>query len=131
MNDPQPEGHMASYIGRRKFLATIGGAASWPLAARGQQVGKLPSIGFVGSDALAWRPWTAAFAARLHDLGWIEDRTIAIEYRWSAGRPDRVAEFVAEFLRLKVDLIVTNDNAAARVTQATSCVPIIFVLADA
>jgi len=81
---------------RREFMSLLGGAvAAWPLAARAQQAGKVPSIGFVGSDASAWRPWTAAFAARLHDLGWIEDRTIAIEYRWSAGRPDRVAEFVA------------------------------------
>jgi len=121
---------MASYIARREFLATLGGAVAWPLAARAQQAGKLPSIGFVGSDASAWRPWTAAFAARLHDLGWIEDRTIAIEYRWSAGRPDRVAEFVAEFLRLKVDLIVTNDNAAPAVKQATSVIPIVFVLGN-
>ena len=60
---------MASYIARREFLATLGGAVAWPLAARAQQAGKLPSIGFVGSDASAWRPWTAAFAARLHDLG--------------------------------------------------------------
>ena len=116
---------------RRAFITLFGGAvAAWPLAARAQQAGKVPSIGFVGSDASAWRPWTAAFAARLHDLGWIEDRTIAIEYRWSAGRPDRVAEFVAEFLRLKVDLIVTNDNAAPAVKQATSVIPIVFVLGN-
>src|SRR5262245_44214306 len=129
MNDPQPEGHMASHIGRRKFLATLGGAAAaWPPAARAQQPGKLPTIGFVGSDASAWRPWTAAFAARLHDLGWIEDRTIVIEYRWSAGRPERVAEIVAEFLRLKVDLIVTNDNGAPGVKQENSVIPIVFCL---
>jgi putative ABC transport system substrate-binding protein len=122
---------MTVTIGRRELLAALGGAAAaWPLAARAQQAGKLPSIGFVGSDASAWRPWTAASAARLHDLGWIEDRTIAIEYRWSAGRPDRVAEFVAEFLRLKVDLIVTNDNAAPAVKQATSVIPIVFVLGN-
>ena len=116
---------------RRQFITLLGGAAAaWPLAARAQQPGKLPTIGFVGSDASAWRPWTAAFAARLHDLGWIEDRTIVIEYRWSAGRPERVAEIVAEFLRLKVDLIVTNDNAAPAVKQATSVIPIVFVLGN-
>ena len=116
---------------RREFIALLGGAvAVWPLVVRAQQPGKLPTIGFVGSDASSWRPWTAAFAARLLDLGWIEDRTIVIEHRWSAGRPERVAEIVAEFLRLKVDLIVTNDNAAPAVKQATSVIPIVFVLGN-
>src|SRR5262249_51980075 len=127
---PWPRRRGDRVMNRRAFITLLGGMAAWPLAARAQQAGKLPSIGFVGSDASAWRPWTAAFAARLHDLGWIEDRTIAIEYRWSAGRPDRVAEFVAEFLRLKVDLIVTNDNAAPAVKQATSVIPIVFVLGN-
>jgi len=76
---------MASHIGRRKFLATLGGAAAWPLAARAQQPGKLPTIGFLGTEASAWSPLTAAFVQRLHELGWIEGRTIAIEYRWSTS----------------------------------------------
>src|SRR6516225_4800906 len=68
MNDPQPEGHMASYIGRRKFLAALGGtAATWPLVARAQQAGKLPTIGFLGADASAFSPWTAAFVAHLRE----------------------------------------------------------------
>src|SRR5262245_66622024 len=53
MNDPQPEGHMTSYIRRREFLATLGGATAWPLAARAQQPGKLPTIGFLGAEATA------------------------------------------------------------------------------
>src|SRR5262245_34328150 len=83
MNDPQPEGHMASYIVRRKFLATLGGAAAaWPLAARAQQAGKLPTIGFLGTTTpSAWGQWVAAFVQRLRDFGWIEGRTIAVEYR--------------------------------------------------
>src|SRR5262249_9151215 len=106
MNDPQPEGHMASYIARRKFLATLlGGAAAWPLAAGAQQPKKLPTIGFLGADATVWSSWTAAFVARLRELGWIEGRTVAIEYRWSQGRQERVAEIAAEFVRLKVDII--------------------------
>src|SRR5262245_21325933 len=82
MNDPQPEGHMASYIARRKFLGTLGGAvAAWPLEARAQQTAKLPTIGFLGSSTPAsWSSWTAAFVQRLRELGWIEGRTVAVEY---------------------------------------------------
>src|SRR6516225_5431466 len=114
MNDPQPEGHMASYIRRRKFLATLGGAAiAWPLAARAQQAAKLPTIGFLGTGApSAWAPWTVAFVQRLHELGWIEGRTVAIQYRWAEGRAERFAEIAAEFVRLKVDVIVSGGNAA-------------------
>ena len=65
---------------RREFITLLGGAAAWPLAARAQQPGKLPIIGFLGTaSAAAWAPWTAAFVQRLHELGWIEGRTVAIE----------------------------------------------------
>ena len=122
---------MASHIERRKFLATLlGGAASWPLAAHAQQPGKLPTVGFAGSNASAWRPWTAAFAARMHELGWIEGRTLAIEYRWSEGRPERINEIAAEFVNRKVDVIVTNDSSAPTMKQATSVIPIVFVLGN-
>jgi putative ABC transport system substrate-binding protein len=87
-------------------------------------------IGFLGSDASAWSPWTAAFVERLHALGWIKGHTIAIEYRWSEGRPERVAEIAAEFVRLKVDVIVTNGDAAPTVKRATAVIPIVFVLAN-
>src|ERR1700746_3537995 len=90
---------MASHIGRRKFLAALGGAAAWPLAGRAQQPGKLPTIGFLGSEAAAWSAYITAFAERLRALGWIEGRTIAIEYRWSGGRPERVAAIAGEFVR--------------------------------
>src|SRR5262245_56249789 len=87
MNGPQPEGHMASYIGRRKFLATRGGAAvAWPLAARPQQTGKLPTIGYPGGGApKSQRAWVDAFVQRLRELGWIDGRNVAIEYRWGGG----------------------------------------------
>src|SRR5271169_2059973 len=98
---------------RREAIVLLGGAATWPLAARAQQAEKLPTIGFLGPDAAAWRPWTDAFVARLRELGWIEGRTIAIEYRWTDGRSERIAEFAAEFVRLKVDLIVTNGPSIA------------------
>ena len=96
---------------RRNFIALLGGAAAWPLAARAQQPGKLPTIGFLGADATVWSSWTAAFVARLRELGWIEGRTVAIQYRWSQRRQERVAEIAAEFVRLKVDIIVTNGDS--------------------
>jgi putative tryptophan/tyrosine transport system substrate-binding protein len=112
---------------RREFIALVGSAtAVWPLAAR---AGKLPTIGVLGSDAAGWSAWTAVFVQRLHELGWIEGRTIAIEYRWSEGRPERVAEVAAEFVRQKVDIIVTHGGAVAALKQATSDIPIVFAIA--
>ncbi len=114
---------------RREFIALLAGAAAaWPRAARAQQPGKLPTIGFLGSSASSWSPWTAAFAGRLRELGWNEGRTIAIEYRWNEGRPERIAEIAAEFVRLKVDAIVTNAIAVLTLKQATSVIPIVFAL---
>src|SRR5262247_3725183 len=123
---------MASHIERRKFLATLGGAAiAWPLAARAQQPGKLPTIGFlVSGTPSSHGPWVAGFVQRLRELGWIEGRTIAIEYRWAEARADRAAEIAAEFVRLKVDVIVTSATAVIVATmQATSVIPIVFAAA--
>ncbi len=115
---------------RRDFITLFSGTAiSWPLAATAQQAGKLPIIGFLGSNASAWRPWTEAFVGRLRELGWIEGRTIAIEYRWSEGRPERNAEIAAEFARLNADVIVANGTAVPAVKQATSAIPIVFPIA--
>ena len=112
---------------RREFITLLGGAtAAWPVAAPAQQPGKLPTIGFLGSDATGWSTRTAAFVARLRELGWIEGRTIAIEYRWNEGRPERVAEIAAEFVRLKVDVIVTNASAVVTLKQATAVIPVVF-----
>ena len=122
---------MASYIARRKFLATLAGAAACPLAPRAQQPAKLPTIGVLGTAAAsAWGPWTAAFVQRLHELGWIEGRTVAIQYRWAEGRTDRFAEIAAEFVRIKVDVIVTGGNAAVAAKRASSAVPIVFAIVD-
>jgi putative ABC transport system substrate-binding protein len=95
---------------RREFITLLGGAAgAWPLAARAQHSSKLPTIGFLGPVTAAFqKPWVDAFVQRLHELGWIEGRSIAIEYRWGEGRPERFAEIAAEFVRLKVDIIVTS-----------------------
>jgi putative tryptophan/tyrosine transport system substrate-binding protein len=123
---------MAINIARRKFIAVLGGTAfAWPLAARAQQSGKLPTIGFLGPDASSWSDasWTAAFAERLSQLGWIDGRNIAIEYRWSERRPERVAEVAAEFARQKVDVIVTYGGAVTTLKQATVTIPIVFAIA--
>jgi putative tryptophan/tyrosine transport system substrate-binding protein len=116
-------------VKRREFITLLGGAVAWPLAARAQQVGKLPTIGYLGADASAFSPWTAAFVAHLRELGWIENRNVAIEYRWSEGRTERYAEIAAEFVRLKVDVIVTVGSAVPTVRQATSVIPIVFAVA--
>src|SRR5215510_7605573 len=104
---PKRRGQMASYIARRKFLAALGGAAAaWPLSARVQQPA-MPVIGWLGGGRTArQRAWVDAFVRRMGELGWIEGRTIAIEYRWGEGRAERYAEIAAEFVRLKPDVIV-------------------------
>jgi putative ABC transport system substrate-binding protein len=113
---------------RRDFLTLAGGAAAaLPLAAYAQQ-GKLPTIGFLGADALGFSPWTSAFVTHLRELGWIEGRTVAIEYRWSEGRPERYAEIADEFVRLKVDVILTVGSAVPTVKKATAVIPIVFAV---
>jgi putative ABC transport system substrate-binding protein len=88
-------------------------------------------IGFLGASTPAtWGPWVAAFVQRLRDLGWVDGRTIAIEYRWAEGRTERIAEFAADFLRLKVDVIVAAGVAVPAIQRATSVVPIVFTLAS-
>jgi ABC-type uncharacterized transport system substrate-binding protein len=116
---------------RRQFIALLGGAAAaWPVAARAQQPAKLPTIGFLGAATPAsWSQWTGAFVQRLRELGWIEGRTIAIEYRWAEGRAERAAEIAAEFVLLKVNVIVTTGAAILAAKHATSVIPIVFATA--
>jgi len=115
---------------RRQFMTLLGGAAAaWPLAAQAQQAGKVSTIGYLGSttrsvDSQQRQP---AFVERLRELGWIEGRNVAIEYRWAEGRPERYAEIAAEFVRLKVDVIVTTGTPTVLAAkQATSLIPIVF-----
>jgi putative ABC transport system substrate-binding protein len=117
---------------RREFITLLGGAAAaWPRAARAQQTGKLPTIGFLGAATPSVSSqWVTAFAKRLQELGWIEGRTVAIEYRWSEGRSKRFAEIAAEFVGLKVDVIVTwGVEAVIAAKRATSVIPIVFTVA--
>src|SRR5262245_448930 len=114
---------------RREFITLVGAmAAAFPLAVRAQQPGKRPIVGFLGdSTALGESERAAAFARRLHDLDWIEGRTIVIEYRWADGRSERLAEIAAEFARLNVDIIVTGGTPAVLAAkQAMPVVPIVF-----
>ena len=123
---------MAIHIRRREFVFTLGGAAvAWPLAARAQQPGKSPTIGFLGATTpTIWGPFVGAFLQRLRELGWIDGRDIAIEYRWAEGRDDRYAAFAAEFVQRRVDVIVTAGTAATMsVKKATSTIPIVFASA--
>jgi putative tryptophan/tyrosine transport system substrate-binding protein len=114
---------------RRDFIAIVGGAATLPVAAHAQQAGRLPTIGFLGSDPVAFAPWIAAFVTRLRELGWIDGRTVAIEYQWSQGRTERYAEIAAEFVRRTADVVVTVGSAVPIVRQATSVIPIVFAVA--
>jgi putative tryptophan/tyrosine transport system substrate-binding protein len=117
---------------RRDFITLLSGAAvAWPVVARAQQAGKLPTIGFLGvSTPSGWSHYVTAFEQRLRELGWIEGRNVAIEYRWAEGRGERFAEIAAEFVRNKVDIIVTGGGAVVAAKQATLIIPIVFALAN-
>jgi putative ABC transport system substrate-binding protein len=114
---------------RREFISLLGGAAgAWPIAAHAQQPGKLATIGFSGGGTAQSLP-IDAFVRRLRELGWIEGRNIAIEFRWAEGRSERFAEIATEFARLRVDVIIVTSTAQALAAkQATSTIPIVFAL---
>src|SRR5215467_5248676 len=128
---PNRRGHMASYIGRRKFLATLGGAAaSWPLVARAQQSERVRRIGVLSSLA-ADDPETqarhAAFLQGLQEWGWTTGRNVQIDYRWGAGDPDRFRKYAVELVALAPDVILaTGTPVTAALLQATRSVPIVF-----
>jgi putative ABC transport system substrate-binding protein len=117
---------------RREFVNLLGGTVvTWPLASSAQQPGELPTIGFFSPNTRsAAVPWTAAFVQRLRDLGWSEKQTVAIVYRYGEGETERIANFVAEFVRLKVNVIVTHGEPnVVAAKQATSVIPIAFAVA--
>jgi putative ABC transport system substrate-binding protein len=114
---------------RREFIGLIGSASvTWPFSARAQQ---LPTIGILGANSLSMqRQWTEAFLQRLREVGWIEGSTVAIEFRGAEGRSERYGEIAAEFVRMKVAIIVTSGGSAvAAAKQATSGIPIVFAAA--
>jgi putative ABC transport system substrate-binding protein len=116
---------------RREFIWLLGGSVAWPVAARTQPTGKLPTIGFLGAATeSAWREWADAFVNRMRELGWIEGRTVTLEFRWADGRSDRYAEIASEFVKLKVDVIVTSGGAVLAAKKITSTIPIVFGVAN-
>src|SRR5262245_42531815 len=131
MNDPQPEGHMASYIGRRQFLATLGGAVvAWPRAAGAQQP-TIPVVGFVNAGS-SDPPLAAAFRKGLNEAGYVEGQHVTVEYHWLEGQFDRLPALMADVVRRRVAVIATPaGNYAAQVAKAaTTAIPIVFGVGD-
>ncbi|MGH8525031.1 MAG: ABC transporter substrate binding protein, partial [Gammaproteobacteria bacterium] len=118
---------MASYIGRRKFLATLGGVAAWPLAARAQQAG-VPIVGFVSArSAEATVRQAAAFRKGLNEIGYVEGQNVMVEYHWLEGHYDRLSALMADLVRRRVAVISTFANAPALAAKAaTTTIPIVF-----
>src|SRR5262245_48946176 len=128
MNDPQTEGHMASYIGRRNFIATLGGAAAaWPLAARAQQP-TIPVIGFIRNTT---RDDSADLLKAMHEglrqAGYVEGSNVAVEYRFADNQLDRLPTMAADLVRRRVAVIVTGGDASSFAAKAaTTTIPVIF-----
>ena len=116
---------------RREFITLLGGAAAWPLAARGQQsdrVRRIAALMYLAADDPVSPAYVAAFARGLQELGWIEGRNIRIDYRWGGGDLDRVRRYAAELVALSPDvLLVGSGSALAALQNATRTVPIVFV----
>src|SRR6266498_53223 len=130
MNDPQWEGHMASHIGRRKFLATLSGAAAaWPFKARAQQSAR-PVVGFLRSTpATGFAYIVDPFRQGLNDAGFVEGKSVAIEYRWADNQQDRLPGLAADLMRRRVAAIVGAGVPAAQASKAaTATTPIVFVI---
>src|ERR1700751_4515525 len=132
MKDPQPEGHMASYIGRRKFLAALGGAAAaWPLAARAQQRDRVRRVGVLLFGTPDTDPNLGAFLRGLGALGYIEAQNIIIEYRYAEGKPDRLRGLAGELVAIKPDLIFAlGGDVAPSARVATNTIPIVVAVSN-
>src|SRR5262245_21062420 len=132
MNDPHSEGHMASYIRRRKFLATLlgGAAAAWPFAARAQQAESVRRIGLLmgTADDGGGQARVRAIKQGLQELGWTDGHNIQIETRFGAAGAGRIRAHATELMALGPDVIVANSTPVLRaLRQATSSIPIVFV----
>src|SRR6516165_749983 len=131
MNGPQPEGHMASYIRRRKFLATLlGGAVAWPLTIRAQQPA-MPVIGFLSNaspNMYGYPIRLRAFRQGLKEAGYVEGQNVQVEYRWAEGQNNRLPVLAAELVQRQVAMIVAAGGTPSAVAAkaATATVPIVF-----
>ena len=114
---------------RRDFLLGGGAIVASVRAVLAQQPEQLRRIALLGDTPSDWAPWTVAFVGRLRELGWSEGFKIAIDYRWSEARPERLAEIVAELVKHKPDVIVTYGGAVSILKKATASIPIVFAIA--
>jgi putative tryptophan/tyrosine transport system substrate-binding protein len=106
---------------RREFVIVVGGTVLLgPVASFAQQPSKQPTIGYLGGAESVESDWLAAFVRRFGELGWVEGRTVTIEVRWSGGRPERVAEIATEFVRQKLDVILSYGGAVTTLKKATT-----------
>src|SRR5262245_34116687 len=127
---------MASYIRRRKFLATLigGAAAAWPLAARAQQDERMRRIGIllgISENDLEAQSRVAAFRKGLRDLGWIEGRNVQINYRFAAADLNRVKTYAAELVKLAPDVLLANSTPVlTALRQVTTSIPIVFAVVN-
>jgi ABC-type uncharacterized transport system substrate-binding protein len=120
---------MASYLGRRKFLATLGGAAAWPLAARSQQIRRLAVLMGSAESEQDSQVRLTAFREALRQGGWTEGSNFRIDYRWAAADPDRIRAYAEELVGLKPDAILAHAPAALEAVQReTRNIPIVFVM---
>jgi putative ABC transport system substrate-binding protein len=115
---------------RRDFIIGVASTSAWPLAARAQQAGKVPRIGFLGmSSSSAFASRLEGFRQGLRDIGYVEGSTITIEYRWAEGRYERLPELAAELVRSNVDLFVTHGTPGSLAAKrATTTIPIVVAL---
>jgi putative ABC transport system substrate-binding protein len=122
---------MASHIGRRKFLATLGGAAVWPLAAWAQQAERMRRVGVLtnkAADDAQGRAETSAFEVALQELGWKLGGNLQINYRWGAGDSNRYGTYASELIAQAPDLLLAvGGTVAGALQRATRNVPIVFV----
>src|SRR5262245_36228686 len=129
MNDPQPEGHMASHIERRKFLATLGGAAvAWPLMARAQQRERVRRIGVLlpaVADDPVWQARVGAFLQALALLGWSIGRNVHIDTRWATNNPTEIRKHATELAALAPDVILATSSTLGPLLEVTGTVPIV------